>query len=487
MIRRLASERDLTVLRLASAGDPGHEVLRCVLVMGDEGIDSHEVPLARLGLAPTLDRRERLSDSRRRDPARLASFPNDDLEKLAAVLQPVVGPGEPLWLEIARSAGLTAIPWERWFQPLTGGPVLRLPYLPVHPAYDSDRVEMVVCASAPVAKSPFPVPDLLATTVGRIVETGVPARFHVFSEASAYPEVESALEAHVHSGAAIVYPPSGASSYGSARRVRGIVETAKSSALESPWLRWMLGELPNVSIDLALFVCHGYYSDGLGALAFAESPLDDQDRYWARFVGSRQLITFLDHLGAVGLVTVSPESNFSLSGSLALVDEIARDRPGPAMAVNLRDESDGTTLGRALAFLFGVDGHFPPAARGLTLYCHPDLLLSDLLVRDRAELDVSLESHTLARPSSRGLRKGPARHGLSLRSESKIEGPSGVPRWASASQRIMERRAADLSGLEMSVSTVGQATRLGRDEALRFVADLLRTSLDEGKGGGGGS
>src|SRR5262249_35547058 len=67
----------------------------------------------------------------------------------------------PLWLELARPRGTLALaPWERLLAPL-GVPVLRLPYFAVRPVTAPDPIDVLVCASSPEAKTPFPAHELI--------------------------------------------------------------------------------------------------------------------------------------------------------------------------------------------------------------------------------------------------------------------------------------------------------------------------------------
>lgn len=478
----LAEQRSLNVLWLGLRHRPRPNMVELCLLMGEREVGHYDLHLSDFGLETESTREERYTRrGSSRDPARDATLSEWVPRDLEALLAPALEGDEPLWLGFKRSAALLVqLPWETWLTKIAKRPILRLSYLAVQPAEIGEHPEILVCSSMPRAKAAFPVADLLRQTLEHVLQARDRARFHVFVDLHEHDEVSRALEDIAQ---ATVYDPAQASPFGTAPRVRGL--RAESEGLESPWLKWMKSALAGRSMNLAMFLCHGFLADGAGSLAFAESPLFDEDSGWARFVGNRELVTFLDHLGAAYLALGSPRSNFSVSGTRALADEIARHRPGAVMVLDLADESP-STLGPALDFLFGAGRKALPATERMLLYCHPDLVEAGPPIDLRRGRDstspLEMETYTLAKHATIDLDSGSRQHysvpgtGTGGETESSAEAPG----WAAPSQRVLERYVADLKNVEDDETATGQAIHTGRSDALKYVAELLQKSLAKG-------
>jgi len=448
--------RNLAVLRLAVARNPPPVRLVCSWLEGDKQRWRRTVRFHRLGLSLDKGREERHSNAREADLAASFEVPREIVQRLL----PQLDSGRPLWLSF-QDGWLACLPWERWLQPQHTGPILRLPYLDFEPSLQAGgRLDVLVCASTPAASVIFEVPELLATTIEE-VGADLPATFHVFVDRFHHPAVEQRLAGLSAAGRVTVYHPDLAASYGEAPRVRKLEDAV---AVENPWLRWMLDSLPSQRVDHAIFLCHGYRSNGVGALAFAESPVADVDPHWARFVGPGQLTTFLDHAGASVLALGSPPSNFSVSGTWSLADDIAHRRPGPVVAIDVSRDSERAALGRALAFLAGRGPRQPPPSAAMALYCHPRHLVSPGMLEF---------THSAA----------PLLGALKLK-EFAASGVGSGDSWTLPSQRILERHFAQHLSLASSKTTIAAATRSGQEGALRYVAGLLENAVNQRDDGG---
>ena len=232
-------------------------------------------------------------------------------------------------------------------------------------------LDVVLCGSMPVAKELFALVDELSRIADRILEA-VPRRttLHIFVDQSCYPEFRDRWEQRGMPGGPIrLYSPEGAAAFAPpdpTSRVRDV-----TGRIESPWLLWIRDTLRGVSVDVAHFVCHGYLSLDRGALAFSESPVRNEDRSMARFVGAAELSVFLTQVGSWSVGFSSPEHNYSEMGLRQLADTVAQTRPGPVMHHEIPLDPDGQALAAGYRFLFGPPSGSPPASPALFTYCDP--------------------------------------------------------------------------------------------------------------------
>lgn len=320
------------------------------------------VPSSEVGLPQHLDRRaERAGSYEFRMPGRVI----DEIRGHLA-------PGHPLWLRLERPAGyLAAVPWERIFQPELGVPILRLPEVEAALPLETPTVlDVLLCASDPVAKAPIDVTEHLVTAMGRIRDALQPrsVRFHVFVDQGFY--VSPALQQwNGRNPDDTLYDPQTAASYAVPEANEQVRET--QGQLTNPWLLWMRDSLQKRSVDVAHFLCHGYFSFERGALCFAESPLQNTDQRVARFVGAGELGTFLTQVGAWSTVFSSPPGNYSEIGLRLLSDTLPQVRPGPMLLHDLPCDLTCRVLGDAYRFLHAPQPGQPPASPALALRCQP--------------------------------------------------------------------------------------------------------------------
>jgi hypothetical protein len=373
----------------------------------------------------------------------------------------VLGEGVPLWLEFTDDCGnLPLVPWERLLEPTLNIPILRLPYFSLKPFSSATScLDIVVCASMPAAKSPFPVEEIVDNLTRRIQE--VVRRdmmiIHVFSDAAVYPNLQYLLKGRFapRDGSGIrLYNPERARRYSIPEPSSNIQETPED--LGSPWLQWIVDSLGHRSADVVHFICHGYLNSQQGALAFAESPVVDEDRRLARFVGPQQLTTFTQRIGAWSIGFSSPENNFSAPGLRLLADQIARLRPGPVLIHETIVDSNLIDVGEAYRFLYNAEQDTLPSSAAVGLYSHPARvrqLSPDIAQTEQAQ---ELSDYTLAKGQTLQI----------------LEAHMNTPVWVASSQRYLEQSAAEVLSAGQS-SAAQSPTQAGEEEALKLLADVL--------------
>lgn len=372
MVERFKQQYDLAVLRLyLDRSDPEQFPLGQVVFEFEQS----ETPVLRL----TADAKSIGVPASLQELRRQYHYSEPNFQLPSTVRQNLsfnLAPQQPLWLELARPYGnLPVVPWERLLHPHVQRPILRLPYFTLQPTINIDSLELVLCASTPEAKSLFGLSDIIERITRIVLESlQMYAVVHIFTDMGYYSALQERLRglpANPAEGQVILHNPQETANFAPPGRNSSISETP--GQIDSPWLRWMSQALAGRGIDIVHFICHGYLSSDQGVLAFAETPLQNVDQAWARFVGAQQLTTFLTQSGAWGITFTSPESNFSKSGLRLLADQIARLRPGTVL-LHEADEDDNRMTALASAYRFLLSGtqltNLPDSA-ALNLYCHP--------------------------------------------------------------------------------------------------------------------
>jgi hypothetical protein len=359
------------------------------------------------------------------------------------------------------SGFLPVLSWELNLVPALARPVLRMQGLSVRPLTQHHTLHIAVCCSFATAKQ-IPLSEPPQETLNRIFNQipllpGQELTLHVFADLGLQPLIAS-LPQQCAPAAVVIYDPSTAVQYGDAQRVTSV--TDDHSDLHNPWLLWMRDKLSETGIDAVQFVSHGFVSRGHGALALAESPLHNQDRQWARFVGTREISMLLDQLGAWSAILTSPLGNYSVPGLRILQDELTDYIAGPVMLYEMADDPARTDLRSAYNYIFNSSVLTPPFGRAISLYTHPDWKQpfdndseEDIPTRDL------IDQFTLAG-----------------RLSTAFASSQQIPAWVAAGQRSLERSVAKMSlaGLSGDADTDStRATRQGKQEALRFTADLF--------------
>jgi hypothetical protein len=245
-----------------------------------------------------------------------------------------------------------------------------------------------------------------------------------------------------------VHDPGKAGSYKIPERTS---EIRSFRELQSPWLLWMREALGDRSVDLVHFLCHGYMSDMKGALAFAESPLRNNDPRWSRFVGSDEINTLLTQVGAWSVAFDSPRDNFSEMGLRAVADALAQTRPGPALHHESRlDDAKLSELGGAFRFLFDPSPSVPQSWRSIAVCCQPFRVAHyQEEVGDKPGSSSWKELGTALRRILR-----PEATVKYERPEPSITETPNVPAWLAAAQRYVEQKEFEIK--QVRKATLGQ-------------------------------
>lgn len=358
---------------------------------------------------------------------------------------PPKGEDDCLWLEHPGARGLLALlPWERWLTAALEWPVRRLPYLPSRRTVRQGLRQIALCCSQPASKSPLSFEEV-ASVLAALLQADTHCRVHVFLDQQYFHRVQTAL---FWGERVVFHDPEAAAEYAIPKRQQRLSgETGRT--VDSPWLLWMLNALNQTALDAVHFVVHTYFAEGRGALAFAQSPVFNQDDYWARFVGPLQLSAFLDQCGAATLGLTSPSLNFSPVGARALADQVAQRRPGAVLLHESEVDFVRRELVAAYGYLAGTLAANPMPS--VTLYADS---LADLP-----------EQVPGPKPASQ---LGPP-PGLQLE------------RVRAACERIVERTAADVNLLKSSGVGIDSAGYRGSKAALRYVNELFDRQFGRGE------
>ena len=389
------------------------------------------------------------------------TIPESVLDDLRYVIAESNYQDRPLWLHLAKPIGyLNLVPWEELLQPALEMPILRVPDFLANPPRESTRkLEVALCGSVPMAKAAFTAADHLCDMARHLLET-VPRRttVHVFCDASIFPDVCHRVESSglhdVH-----VHDPAGAESMMVSEQRYDL--TMRSTRIRNPWLLWMLDALDGRSVDMVHFLTHGYTSRDAGALAFAESPIQNQDSRSARFVGASELLAFLTQVGAWCAAFSSPEQNYSEMGLRLLADTIAQMRPGPVIHHEMRLDEDRAALAGVYRFLFDRESDAPPSSPALFTYCHPSLL-------NPAELAGRIKRSVFTSEDD-----GPQFETYDI-IDNVYDQAESIPTWVSSSQRYLEQRRKDAEQMSRPDRTPRETSRRVRIDNAAVIEETLQ-------------
>jgi len=385
-------------------------------------------------------------------------------ERIAADLNKLFpNSGAPLWLVFGPPTGyLRLIPWERLLGARLRLPMLRLPYFDVQPVASRESVDIILCFSFPIAKQAED-PNEIVRRFLNVFPKRLATRtsLHVFADKTIQPMLTN-FHARYPKYEVKVYDPEQALDYALLARSN---DPDATEEITNPWLLWMRDALRDRSIDVAHFVCHGYFGRDHGGLAFAESPVVNDDEDWARFVGARQLAKFLDRTGAWSAAFSSPPRNFSVGGLRVLQDQLAQLRPGPFLFHDMERDRRGESLNRAYRLLYLMQRSAPPKSEGVVIYCHPDSAAYQA-TRQRFRGAEHEFFHDRRAASTRAVQE----FTLAGRLPQTLEGNEITPSWIAARQRSLECSLATI--VAEPESDEQAAKQSGTETALRFAADV---------------
>jgi hypothetical protein len=374
---------------------------------------------------------------------------------------------EPLWLDIDPPGSLLSIvPWESMLQEPLKTRLIRLSFFPASSYFPHwNNLDIVICASAAKAKVKFNMPqeriDVQVPQLAlRILETQkMPTTIHIFADQEIYGTLKQKLAPKVvgqGGHGVMLYDPALAAHYEAPRRTREVVD--ELDKVTNPWLRWMMDSLAGQTIDLVHFVCHGFLYTDQGALALAESPTVNNDSSWARFVGPRQLNTFLDNVGAYTAGFCSPLHNYSIAGLQFLVEQIARLRPGVSMFHNSLEDPNFDHLCSTYSALYSADRNgLIDWKSSTTLFCAPKLFKS-----------AASEPPDPPDPDEDG-RGTWDPHVIDAEFVPAVSKQDGA--WVAAGHRWLERTASQLNDASFSVAQA--STKEAVQETLTFVSNVI--------------
>jgi hypothetical protein len=348
------------------------------------------------------------------------------------------------------SGYLPIVPWELLLEPKLQVPILRLSYTDVQPIISSQSLDIIVCFSFPVAKQ-FMDPGQIIEYYFRHIPPNIAryTTFHVFADFSIQPLLAQ-VQARNPECKLKIYDPQAASKYGVPEANPS--PSASTVELDSPWLLWMRDAMGSQSADLVHFFCHGYLAREDGFLCFSESPLRNEDELYSRFVGARQICTFLDQVGAWSVAFSSQPGNYSIAGLRLLHDQMARIRPGPALYHDMQTDPQCEGLRQAYQYAYAIEESVPPRSESISLCCHPDWAMP--------ATSPDNESAILLRELTLAGRMPDVFHSV-----------ENTPSWLASGQRALERSVAQMISVEPG--GVKEALKSGTADALRFTADLL--------------
>lgn len=379
--------------------------------------------------------------------------------------------GSAVWLELAEPSGaLPLLPWEAMLVPVLNRPVLRLPYFTLRPRAALHSLDVVLCASSPVAKTGFDAGRMLVDLALLIAES-VPRdlTLHVFPDRLTYVYVQQQIQgvrAQVE-----VYDPEAAEQYRLPERARQLNDTFE---VANPWLLWIRDALAGRGVDVVHFGCHGYLSGDRGALCVASSPLVNTDSAYSRFIGLGQLSSFMTQVGAWSFAVSGPPMNYSRAGLRELGDSIAHT--GPCYALVHDTELDPgpayAELASAYQFLYRSMPTPPPLAPSLSCWAHPRLV----------EFYQALDDVT-GEPADELLTSDGRSVVFDAETEQALAAPS-TPAWLAANVRVIERVQAKWLNQAEGDERISTVSRDAAAAALRNVTELLGRHVRRERGEG---
>lgn len=318
-----------------------------------------------LGLPSMSSRSEPLTDDLFRLPDEVAQNLRRAVDFLGHATMP---PENAVWLELASPRGyLYLVPWERLFAQVLLQPVLRLPNHTLRPQAPSDALEIALCASSPMAKTPFDTPGELERLARLwVTRSRHRTRVHLFTDISGYSEV--AQRTADLGPAVVIHDPHYADQYVAPIRTSRLTTSAE---IVNPWLLWIRDSLHGQALDVVHFVTHGYLAGERGAIALASTPLLNTDTQFSRFVGSAETSALLAQVGAWCLTLTGPPDNYSGAGLRELADAIALVRPGVVLVDELGLDRESTQFAATVEMVFGEGPAVTQAMPAITCWAHP--------------------------------------------------------------------------------------------------------------------
>lgn len=380
-------------------------------------------------------------------------LPDQLMESVGNVASDRPDPSSPLWIQFAGAVGaLTAIPWEELFAPV-GVPVLRLPYSAVPPLVGDPSRRVAVIASMPRAKTAFPIEAQISRAIELAQTTRPGTVVDVFTDHGTFEDLTHGRE----------WPEPDLVTIHDPKRHQFVEPSASwsistTSALTNPWLQWAAQALGAVPVDLVHFISPGYHCFAQGSLAFAPTPMKNNDEQLARFIGATELQTFLRGTGTWYVHLTDATSDVWGVGVRLLADELAQTRTG---IVAIDDPSKVTPEEAAGVRRFAL-GEGPPPPTATALYCHPGMV--EGASEDGIDIAAALRLLTLVGSDA----------------ETVVGQHEAVAGWITSTQRYLEDQVGQLLATARPTSSgddPGYQSSATGDETLQDYPDLPFSSL----------
>jgi hypothetical protein len=469
MAEELKRQYDLVVLKLGLAlpsGERTHVGIHCEI---EAKVAGELTTLARCDLTPDdFGIPSRLDPRQTRYRGYDFKVPTELVQWLQRTLAETELAGRPLWLHLVCPYGyLGVVPWERLLVPRLQIPILRLPdFIVPPPAEVRTTLDVVLCCSMPAAKESFEAVDQMAQMVHYIRDAAPRPRVtvHVFADAEFYGTLQLMFSGRGWLDAGVrLYQPSDAYSVPDpSSRI-----TDPGVGLVSPWLLWMRDALKGRSVDVVHFLCHGYFANDRGAIAFSQTPTRNEDSRIARFVGTGELDTFVTQVGAWSCAFSSPRKNFSEMGLRMLADTLAQLRPLSILHHETELDLEGQVLRDTYRFLYATDPMSPPVSPAAFFYCQPYRVLPlDALI------DLTAPPADVGFPVT-----------ASINVEELSDETGAIPNWLAAGERFVEQQHLDLKrGVDLNPSGVSRSTMQTVNSTLKHMQEILARSARTRKG-----
>lgn len=382
----------------------------------------------------------------------------------------------PIWLQLSRNAqALSAFPWEVLSREITNRALLRIPNFLIDPFTPPLVPRIAICASVPMAKAIYNVGDYLNMTLEAIdpilKDTSFTSKVTLFLDepTARYANQEGRFKSMPHIDIAVA-DPAEAEKHGTAAKTYGNISSAKDT-IRNPWLLWILDHFEHQSVDSIHFISPSYFSGDSGALAFAPSPLVNNDREWSRFIGAQELSDFCDRLHCNAMLFSSASSAYWRIGHRLLVNELSWLRPGPI--IHFDESSDSREALKSIyAAIYGRAPFVADHDYTVQSSLHPDIIkrgFEDGSEERSVDVDEYIRSHAgkLSVNSQRLKGNKVLLESLMKHESSEVKTPTALPQH----MKILAQKRAKLSQRTLKSPQQLEVDK-GRMKALDFLSQL---------------
>lgn len=375
---------DLPTLRCSIGFRERQPVLLTQGFVGADVVTAQEVTPLDLPNGPDVRLYHR-TEARRTFMDKIVGAEDQPIAGQIVVLDEHAPPGVPLWLQFGQdSAEAALLGWERAIFAITGRGTLRIPNFLKNPLVPGPVLRIAICASEPRAKGEWGLPSEIL----KLLRALKAALSHRVSgcEITLFLPKEGPENGHQAGIAPGYLPGEWADLYeadsfdiGFAKLTDGAFDPipqtktiSRAAEVTNPWLLWMQNHYEETGVDAVHFLCPGYSSGDQGALALAESPDQNIDENWARFVGQNELMSFYDSVEASIMGFTAFGGDSWAEGIDRLAYALSWARPGTIYTVDpLTNDKALPALLRAIYTDFGLE---PGASSTTSTYAYPAML-----------------------------------------------------------------------------------------------------------------